>query len=310
MIEARQLTKHFDDFVAVDHIDFRVNPGEVLVLLGPNGAGKTTTVRMLTSIIRPTFGDAFINGASVTNDPDQVRRSVGVLTEHHGLYQRMNAINYLAFFAQLYGLDHQTYQPRIEQLLSQFGLYQIRSKRLGEYSKGMRQKLALARTLLHHPPVLLLDEPTSAMDPASARMVRDAILQLRSEDRVIVLCTHNLNEAEELADRIAIIHNGKILYNATTVELKAQMVGQTQYLVRYTHAPNLWAYTAQLPGVQLTSQDDHTLTFIIEDPPQQTPGLLSELIGQGVAVIECKEVNRSLEQAYLRVVAMNSQKES
>ncbi|HET59963.1 MAG TPA: ABC transporter ATP-binding protein [Chloroflexi bacterium] len=310
MIEAKQLTKHFDDFIAVDHIDFRVNPGEVLVLLGPNGAGKTTTVRMLTSIIRPTFGDATIQGYSVINDPDQVRRNVGVLTEHHGLYQRMNAINYLAFFAQLYGLDHHTYQPRIEQLLSQFGLYQIRNKRLGEYSKGMRQKLALARALLHHPPVLLLDEPTSAMDPASARMVRDAILQLRSEDRAIVLCTHNLNEAEELADHIAIIHNGKILHNATPAELKMQMVGQTQYLVRYSHAPHQWAYTTQLPGVQLTSQDDHTLTFSIEDPPQQTPLLLSELIGQGLSVIECKEVNRSLEQAYLQVVSMNTEKES
>jgi ABC-2 type transport system ATP-binding protein len=309
MIEAKQLTKHFDGFVAVDHIDFRVNPGEVLVLLGPNGAGKTTTVRMLTSIIRPTFGDATIQGYSVINDPDQVRRNVGVLTEHHGLYQRMNAINYLEFFAQLYGLEHKTYQPRIEQLLTQFGLYQIRSKRLGEYSKGMRQKLALARALLHHPPVLLLDEPTSAMDPASARMVRDAILQLRSEDRAIVLCTHNLNEAEELADRIAIIHNGTILHNATPAELKTQMVGQAQYLVRYINAPQQWAYNAQLPGVQLTSQDDHTLTFSIEDPAQQTPLLLAELIGQGVSVIECKEANRSLEQAYLRVVAMNVPKE-
>jgi len=310
MIEAKQLTKHFDGFVAVDHIDFHVNPGEVLVLLGPNGAGKTTTVRMLTSIIRPTFGDAFINGCSVTNDPDQVRRSVGVLTEHHGLYQRMNAINYLAFFAQLYGLDHKTYQPRIEQLLTQFGLYHIRTKRLGEYSKGMRQKLALARALLHHPPVLLLDEPTSAMDPASARMVRDAILQLRSEDRAIVLCTHNLNEAEELADHIAIIHNGKILHNATPVELKTKMVGEAQYLVRYTSVPHQWSYTAQLPGVQLTSHDDRALTFSIDDPQQQTPLLLTELISQGVLVIECKEVNRSLEHAYLQVVAKSATEES
>jgi ABC-2 type transport system ATP-binding protein len=141
-------------------------------------------------------------------------------------------------------------------------------------------------------------------------MVRDAILQLRGEDRAIVLCTHNLNEAEELADRIAIIHNGKILHNATPVELKTEMVGQSQYLVRYTHTPHQWAYTTQLPGVQLTSHDDHTLTFMIEDPPQQTPLLLAELIGQGLSVIECKEVDRSLEQAYLRVVAMNSQKES
>jgi ABC-2 type transport system ATP-binding protein len=133
------------------------------------------------------------------------------LTEHHGLYGRMNAVEYLDFYGQLYGVDRRSTQQRSDTLMEQFGLSSARKKRLGEYSKGMRQKLALVRAMLHNPPVLLLDEPTSAMDPESARVVRDAISTLRSTDRTIILCTHNLAEAEELADQVAIIRHGKIL---------------------------------------------------------------------------------------------------
>jgi ABC-type multidrug transport system ATPase subunit len=174
-IYAEDLTKHFDDFVAVDGVSFQVAAGEVLVLLGPNGAGKTTTVRMLTSILTPTRGRARVAGYDVVAQADQVRASVGVLTEQHGLYNRMNAREYLRFFGQLYNLRPQNCQERIDLLLEKFGLSFAGKKRLGEYSKGMRQKLALVRAMLHDPPVLLLDEPTSAMDPESARMVRDAI---------------------------------------------------------------------------------------------------------------------------------------
>ncbi len=306
MISAQQLTKKFDDFLAVDQASFHVNPGEVMVLLGPNGAGKTTTVRMLTSIIRPTSGEAFIDGHSVLTDADMVRKKVGVLTEHHGLYKRMNALNYLEFFAQLYGLEPQDTTQRINDLLNQFGLFDVRKKRLGEYSKGMRQKLALSRALIHRPAVLLLDEPTSAMDPASARMVRDAILQLRSEERAVILCTHNLTEAEELADRIAIIHKGKIRYNASLEELKTRMVGKSRFTAKVAQYPDTWK-TPQLAGVTLIEQLDHTLTFELEDPSAQAPLLLENLITNGVKIREFSPLKRSLEQAYLEVVQQSSE---
>ncbi len=204
MIEAENLTKKFEDFTAVDQIQLNVPSGQVLALLGPNGAGKTTTVRMLTSILRPTAGWARVAGYDVVKQADKVRASVGVLTENHGLYVRMNAEEYLLFFAQLYGFEPKQAKLRFGQMLEKFGLGEARRKRLGEYSKGMRQKLALVRALLHDPPVLLLDEPTSAMDPESARTVRDEIQGLRTSERTIILCTHNLTEAEELADQIAI----------------------------------------------------------------------------------------------------------
>lgn len=309
MIIANQLMKKFDEFLAVDRASFQVKPGEVMVLLGPNGAGKTTTVRMLTSIIRPTSGDAKIDGFSVIEDAEVVRTKVGVLTEHHGLYKRMNAEKYLEFFAQLYGLEAEAYEPRIKELLSQFGLYEVRTKRLGEYSKGMRQKLALSRALIHQPSVLLLDEPTSAMDPASARMVRDAIHQLRSEERAIILCTHNLAEAEELADRIAIIHEGRIRYNAPLQDLKNRMVGKSQFLVRYTEMPEAWN-SPELPGTELVSQLDHSLTFCVENADTDAPALLESLIHQGVKIREFSPIHRTLEQAYLEVVQQSSSEEA
>jgi len=172
MIEARNLTKHFDDFVAVNAVDLDVKAGEVLALLGPNGAGKTTTIRMLTSVLPPTRGYARVAGFDVVTDAALVRGSVGVLTEHHGLYGRMQAEEYLDFFGQLYGLTKNERYQRSETLLNEFNLWQVRHRRIGEFSKGMRQKLALTRAMLHNPPVLLLDEPTSAMDPDSARLVR------------------------------------------------------------------------------------------------------------------------------------------
>lgn len=167
MIITEELTRWFDDFRAVDRVTLNVQPGNVLVLLGQNGAGKTTTVRMLTSMLRPTSGRATVAGFDVVTQADQVRMAVGVLTEHHGLYGRMNAEEYLEFFASLYGLKRDQIRARISSLLENFGLGDVRRKRLGEYSKGMRQKLALVRSMLHDPAVLLLDEPTSAMDPES-----------------------------------------------------------------------------------------------------------------------------------------------
>ena len=219
MIEANQLTKRFDNFVAVDSVNLHVEPGTVLALLGPNGAGKTTTVRMMTSILSPTSGTASIAGYDVIEQPEQVRAHVGVLTEQHGLYERMKGLEYLDFFGHVYHLSKADRQQRARYLMERFGLGFALDKRLGEYSKGMKQKLALVRAMIHNPPVLLLDEPTSAMDPQSAKQVRDSILELRQDKRTFMITTHNLLEAQLLADRIAIIRNGRIIADGTFDEL-------------------------------------------------------------------------------------------
>lgn len=302
MIFAEDLTKVFDGFVAVDGIHLDVPAGQVLILLGPNGAGKTTTVRMLTSILTPTRGRALVAGYDVVTQADQVRASVGVLTEHHGLYVRMNGVEYLQFYAELYNLPARFYKPRIDELLDRFGLGNDRKKRLGEYSKGMRQKLALVRALMHNPPVLLLDEPTSAMDPESAHMVRDAIKTMRSSDRTILLCTHNLVEADELADQVAIIRRGRIILYDTTDGMKRRMLGPAEYEARLAGKLNGWS--PDLPaGVELTGRGENWVRFRVPQPEQVNPQLLRQMLDQQLEVVSYQEVPRSLEQAYLAAVS-------
>lgn len=302
MIETYNLSKRFDDFLAVDTVSLRVNAGEVLALLGPNGAGKTTTIRMLTSILRPTHGWARVAGYDVVRQAAQVRASVGVLTEQHGLYMRMPADEYLDFFGQIYGLDFRMRRERIQELLSQFSLLQDQKRRVGEYSKGMRQKLALARALLHEPPVLLLDEPTSAMDPESARLVRDAIRSLRSAERAIIICTHNLAEAEELADQIAIIRRGRIIAKGSPANLKLSLLGPAEYEIRL--GADLDGHSLAVPAdVSLTTRGADWVRYRTSSPELANPAILRGLLDQGFPVISLQEVPRSLEQVYLQAIS-------
>ncbi len=301
MIETHGLSKRFEDFQAVNDVNLNVRAGEVMALLGPNGAGKTTTVRMLTSILRPTAGQARVAGYDVVTQAAQVRRSIGVLTEHHGLYMRMRSEEYLSFFSELYGLNPAQGRARAAELLDRFGMREAVGKRLGEYSKGMRQKLALIRAMLHDPPVLLLDEPTSAMDPLSARLVRDAIVTLRSEQRAVILCTHNLTEAEQLADHIAVIRRGRIIAYGTAAELKRQWLGPALLELRTAGPLNRAADTLR-DLVTVGQRGPDWLQFTAEQPEVSNPRVLRRLAEHGVAVVTLAEVPRSLEDVYLQVV--------
>jgi ABC-2 type transport system ATP-binding protein len=309
LIEAKGLTKEFRTLTAVEDVYLRVAEGEILALLGPNGAGKTTTIRMLASILRPTAGTAWVSGYSVTAEAQQVRSRVGLLTEHHGLYTRMRAPKYLQFFAEAYGLPPERIAPRVSEMLSEFGLAEAAGLRLGQYSRGMRQKLALARALLHDPPVLMLDEPTSAMDPSSARMVRERIRGLRSSKRAIIVCTHNLSEAEGLADRIAIIRRGRIIASGTPLDLKQQLLGDPIMEVRLAGAVN-GAETA-LPGeVKRIAAGDNWIRYRVHNPESLNPVVLHSLQEAGAQVVTLSEVGRTLEDMYLEVVGMADRAET
>jgi ABC-2 type transport system ATP-binding protein len=303
MIETHGLTKYFDSFLAVDQINLHVPASEILALLGPNGAGKTTTVRMLSSILRPSSGTASIAGHDVVKEAPVVRSLVGVLTEHHGLYGRMNAEEYLIFYGELYGLSKKESLSRFIPLLEQFGMAEFRKKRVGEYSKGMRQKLALIRAMINNPAVLLLDEPTSAMDPESAIMVRNAIKGLRSKDRTIILCTHNLSEAEELADQIAIIEHGKIIINDYLSSIKRSLLGSPVFEVTFSEENNSWSLP-DLDGVRIIKRAANTIQFEIDDPQKNNPLLLQSLV-QSTPVFAFHEVQKKLEDAYLEAVKNN-----
>lgn len=300
-IRAEGLSKTFGQFVAVDGVDLNVAAGEVLALLGPNGAGKTTTVRMLTSVLRPSRGKAWICGYDVLEQPELVRASVGVLTEHHGLYNRMTADEYLEFYGGLYQLNRVQIQKQAAHLMGTFGLDGSEKKRLGEYSKGMRQKLALVRAMLHDPPVLLLDEPTSAMDPESAKTVRESIVNLRSADRAIVLCTHNLAEAEQLADQIAIIQQGRIILSGSIEQLERDLLGPEQYEARLAGPAPRESVTTPA-GAKLISTGENWLRFSIDQPEMTNPALLRVLLDAGMQVVSYQPIPRHLEQVYMEAV--------
>ena len=303
MIETNDLSKQYNnDFWAVDGVTLQVQPGQILALLGQNGAGKTTTVRMLTSLLSPTRGWACVGGYDVVKQPQQVRRNVGVLTEQHGLYMRMTGEEYLEYFGKVYGLDAATRARQSQYLLEYFGLSEAARRRSGEYSKGMKQKLALARALIHDPAVLLLDEPTSAMDPESAQLVRNEISRLKSSRRTIIICTHNLAEAEALADRIAIIYRGKILLNGTLEELKRAVLGPVEYEARFAH--DFDAGELDLPpGVELADRSATRLRFRVEAPQEANPRLVTALTARNAPLVSFQEVPKKLEHVYLKTMA-------
>jgi ABC-2 type transport system ATP-binding protein len=301
MIETNDLSKQFHDFMAVDGVNLSVQGGQILALLGQNGAGKTTTVRMLTALLNPSRGSARVAGYDVVKNGHDVRASVGVLTEQHGLYMRMSAIEYLDFFGQVYGLDSNERKKRSDNLLEYFGLMEAAKRRVGEYSKGMRQKLALARAMIHQPGVLLLDEPTSAMDPESARLVRDEIARLKSSSRTIVICSHNLTEVEALADKIAVIYRGKILIQGTLDELKRNVLGSPEYVVKF--AENVESDFEMPSGVELISRTPNSLKVRVEAAEESNPKLLSMFASKNIPVVALQEETRTLEQVYLKVMA-------
>jgi ABC-2 type transport system ATP-binding protein len=256
---------------------------------------------MLTSVLIPTRGWAKVAGYDTVKNPAEVRSSVGVLTEMHGLYGRMTGYEYLDFFGQIYGLDRTRRERRAKELLEYFGLAQAGYRRSGEYSKGMRQKLALARALIHEPPVLLLDEPTSAMDPESAQLVRHEIARLRSSQRTIVICTHNLVEAEMLADKIAIIYHGRILLLGSLEELRQRLLGPAEYDVKLAGRYQLIGL--KMPeGVSLLDVWEDGFRYRVENPVLSNPLILQQLFQANAPVVAMQEVPRTLEMLYLKAM--------
>ncbi len=309
MIETQDLSKQFHDFMAVEGVNLSIQSGQILALLGQNGAGKTTTVRMLTALLQPTRGTARVAGFDVTRNGHDVRAAVGVLTEHHGLYMRMTGEEYMDFFGQVYHLDPVHRKARLEGLLEYFGLAEAAKRRIGEYSKGMRQKLALARALMHDPGVLLLDEPTSAMDPESARLVRDEIARLKSAKRTIMLCSHNLTEVELLADKIAIIYRGRILIQGSLDELKREVFGAPEYIGQFAETWDV--IDLELPkGVEMLEKTATHFKVRVEAPGESNPLLLKRLADASAPLVSFQEEERTLEQVYLKVMAAARGKEN
>jgi len=219
-VEAENLTKYFGNLIAVDSVSFKVKKGEIFGLVGPNGAGKSTLIRMICTVLRPSAGKALVEGYDIIRQPQEVRKLIGVVQEKLILYAPLTPVENLEFFGKLYGLDSKVLKERIKELLEEVKLSAVKDKPVGTFSTGMRQRLNIARALLHDPKLVILDEPTNGLDPQSVRWVRDYIVNLKNRGLTVILTSHDMYEIDELADTVAIMDKGKILEIGKKEDLK------------------------------------------------------------------------------------------
>jgi ABC-2 type transport system ATP-binding protein len=302
MIEAKGLAKQFGQRTALQSITFSVAEGEIYGLLGRNGAGKTTTVRILACLLQPTAGTGRVAGYDILDEAPEVRARVGILTEVPGLYERLSAWEYLDFFGEMYALPAPARRARAEELLRLVGLWEVRGDRLRGFSKGMKQKVAIARALLHQPSVVFFDEPTAALDPESAKTVRDYLQYLADERRVtVLLCTHNLAEAERLCRRLSIVRGGRQIAEGTPAELKAT-IGQRMILRLREQRPALLDTLRAVDGVENVEPIDGRIYFKTNYPERVNPRVIHQLVAQGGEIVTLEAEDVQLEDVYLAFV--------
>jgi ABC-2 type transport system ATP-binding protein len=301
MIELQDLTRKFNGLTAVDGITFDVEEGEIFGLLGPNGAGKTTTVRILCCLIRPTAGKAFVGGYEVGKEALKIREIVGLLPESPGLYGELSAYRNLEFYAKLYGMPKIKRGENIERFLKMLNLWRRRDDPVETFSKGMQQKLAIVRSMVHEPKVLFLDEPTAALAPESAKVVRDFILELKQERRTIFLCTHNLYEAERLCDRVAII-NSKLIAVGSPSELERKFGPSRTEIHLERASKRIVDAVKRIKHVNGVEVAENRLLIDSEDPEVVNPVIVETIVELGGKVLYVTRSANALEETYLKLV--------
>ncbi|HTP09623.1 MAG TPA: ABC transporter ATP-binding protein [Anaerolineae bacterium] len=305
MIRTEGLSKTFGEnkkqpaIHAVEDLSLDIKQGEVFGFLGPNGAGKTTTVRMLCALIGATRGRAWVNNYELGRQSQQVRASVGILTEQPGMYDRLSAEKNLTIYARLYGVKDVPGQ--VEKYLRMLGLWERRKDPAGSFSKGMKQKLAIARAILHEPATLFLDEPTAGLDPEAAKLVRDFVEELKTEGRTIFLCTHNLDEADRLCSQIGVFKQ-RLIKVDTPSRMKTAVFGrQVEFRLKQTD-PSLVGMMKRFDFVKQAALEDTRLLVGLDNPEESNPVIIKALVEAGLDVQFVSEVRHSLEDVYFSLI--------
>ncbi|GAH43606.1 unnamed protein product [marine sediment metagenome] len=302
MIEVKNLTKKFGDIIAVDELSFHVNEGEIFGFLGPNGAGKTTTMRILCCLISKTSGEAKIAGYQIGDGTNslEIRKIIGLVPDNVGLYEELSAYDNLDYYGKLYECKEQQRRENIEKFLKMLGLWDKRNQSVGDFSKGMKQKVAIARALIHNPKLLFLDEPTVNLDPEYSKVVRDFILVLKKEGKTIFLSTHNLDEAQRICDRIGIIKT-KLLTVNTPEQLEKSVFGNKIVIQLEEVNESILAAVKNLKPKNLTVEGNK---MIIDsaDPLKESPIFVKAIVSAGGNVQFVAKLNPDLEETYLKIV--------
>ncbi|UCE12681.1 MAG: ABC transporter ATP-binding protein [Candidatus Heimdallarchaeota archaeon] len=306
-IETYELTKVFlPNIIAVNQLTLSINEGEIFAFLGPNGAGKTTTVRLLTTLITPTSGNASVAGSCILENKLELRRKIGFLSDRPNLYLRLSARKNLLFFAKMYGLTHQEASRRIDEMATQFELKERLDSPVGSYSKGMKQKLGILKAMIHSPPLMFLDEPTAGLDPLAQASVRETIERAADElDTTIFMTTHNLPEAERLADKIGVINKGKLLIIGSASELRSKISKSNKLVV--TCLDKVSGYErllSDLEGILSIHflENGHSLEVEVTSFNEITPIIVRSLVEKGVSILEVRPTQKSLEEIYKQIM--------
>lgn len=303
MIDLQNLTRKFGNLTAVDNVTLHVEEGEVFGFLGPNGAGKTTTVRMLCCLIGKTSGEARIGNYTIDTEANclKIRQMVGFLPENVGLYDSLSAYQNLDFYGQLYEVPENKRRENIERLLTLLGIWERKEDAVGTFSKGTKQKIAIARALIHDPQVLFLDEPTANLDPEASKTVRDFILELKKEKRTIFLNTHNLDEAERLCDRIAILKT-KLIAVDSPKNLERSLYNRKTIVHLQSVTSSIKAAVEKLGSIKTVRVSDNKLILDIDDPEKDNPEVVNAIVGAGGSIQYVTELRSTLEDVYLKLI--------
>jgi len=301
MIKVENITRKFEKITAVENISFQIKESEIFGFLGPNGAGKTTTIRMLSALIQPTSGKITIDNRSPQKDGEYIRSITGLLTESPGLYEKISAYDNLSYYSSFYNISEKKRKDNIKKYLKMFDLWDRKDDIAGTYSKGMKQKLALSRALIHEPKILFLDEPTAGLDPESAHMVRNFIESLKKEKTTVFLCTHNLEEASSLSDRVCIIKK-RIIKIASLTELQKNKKNKEVEIIFKGNTKKYIKTLKQIKEISGIEASKNKINLFLKKPETVNPIIIKKLIDCGAEILYFNEIKASLEEIYLDLI--------
>ena len=302
MIDVRSLTKSYDDFIAVNDLSFTVEKGDIFGFIGPNGAGKTTTIRIMSTLLKPTRGTIVVDGHDVVNAPQAVKRAIGFMPDDYGVYDGMRVWEFLDFFGAAYGLDRKTRRAVINDILVLLDLQYKRDAMVNTLSRGMRQRLCLAKTLVHDPPVLILDEPASGLDPRARIEIKELLKELREMGKTILISSHILSELADCCTTVGIIERGKLLAAGSVADIMAQLREAIAVELEVLEGHETTAHLLGQNGwVREVAASGNAFTFAFTGSMNELADLHTELQSAGVRLLWFREVETSLEDAFMQI---------